>query len=152
MQKIKVFLFLILIFLCGCQNNELKKEDFIEIGKFNGYILEEDMTNYDKYSYIKDVYYAVNREDAYEIQFLELESDDYAKRFFDYNKNDLATNQTSECYVKQKSNSNYSLYHLENDYSYMLVLRSKNNIIYIKAPIEYINEIEEFLHELNLEY
>ena len=152
MKKIKVLFFLSLIFLCGCQNTELTKENFIEVGEFNGYILEEDMTNYDKYSYIKDVYYAVNREDAYEIQFLELESDDYAKRFFDYNKNDLATNQTSECYVKQKSNSNYSLYHLENDYSYMLVLRSKNNIIYIKAPIEYINEIEEFLHELNLEY
>ena len=44
------------------------------------------------------------------------------------------------------------MFHAENEETYYLVIRSKENIIYISAPINFINEIEEFLDDLDLEY
>ena len=102
--------------------------------------------------HIKDVYYAFNREGMYLIQFIELENDDYAKRFFDLNKEDFVKLKTSNSYTKTMNTSNYNLYHLETDDSYKLIIRGKNNVIYIDAPIDYINEIEEFLNELDIDY
>ena len=34
----------------------------------------------------------------------------------------------------------------------MLIIRDMNNILYLNAPIEYFDEIEEFLNALNLVY
>ncbi len=50
------------------------------------------------------------------------------------------------------NSSSYNLYHLETDDSYKLLIRKDENIIYIDAPIDYINEIEEFLSELDVDY
>ncbi len=145
------FLFLIIL-LVSCKRTSLIKNDFIEIAKFNGYIVEENNYGYEKYSYIKDVFYAINREYAYNIQFIEIEDSDYAKRFFEINKNVLSSNIDSNTYVKRKNKSDYNLLHIETDSDYMLVIRDDKVIIYIEAPIEYLNEIEEFLEELGLEY
>jgi len=150
MKRIVIVLFLLL--MVGCAKNDVTLNDFIEIGTFNGYIIEENKKGYENYDYINTIYYAINRENAYDIQFLELKNDDYAKRFFETNKEEISKLRGNNTYVKTISLSNYSLYHLENDTSYMLVLRSKNNIIYIDASIGYIKEIEEFLEELDIDY
>ena len=148
--------FVLLIILCliliGCSKLEITLNEFIEVATFNGYIIREDKTGYESYSQVKSVNYAINRENAYYIQFLELETDDYAHKFSLYNVDEMNKNITSNDYKKTKSSSSYELYHAENDTTYYLIIRSKTNIIYIEAPINYINEIEEFLSELNLEY
>ena len=144
-----------MFFMCilsGCKKNEFTKEDFISVANDNAYIVEKNKTGYEKYNYVKDVYYAVNRENAYDIQFLELESDEYAKKFYELNKNNLLNYVDSDTYIKNIKRSNYSCYHIENDDIYMLVIRSKNNIIYLEAPISYILEIEEFLKELSIDF
>ena len=151
MRKWILFLILI-IFIVGCTSKEIQVSEFINIAKDDGYIVKEDKTNYETFKYVKDVFYAINRENAYDIQFLELESDEYAQKFFLLNKEDLSKNITSNSYVKTKENSSYGLLHIETDSEYLLVIRSKNNIIYINADINYINEIEEFLSDLGLEY
>ena len=143
---------LIIILTVGCKKNEIDKQSFLEIASFNGYIIEENMDEYKSYSYIKDVYYLINREGMYFIQFIELENDDYAKRFFEFNKEDFVKLKDGNTYTKSMNLSNYNLYHLETDSSYKLIIRSKNNVIYIDAPIDYINEIEEFLGELDIDY
>ena len=127
-------------------------DEFISKAEDNGYILKQDKKNYVAYNEITNVYYAINRIDAYDIQFLELSSEEYAHKFFEYNKNDVNNYINSNDYVKTKSNNNYELYHAENTSTYYLVIRSGANIIYIIAPIGYINEIEEFLDDLYLEY
>ena len=148
-----MFIILILLLMTfGCSKNVLTKDAFIEIGSFNGYIIEENKKGYENYAYIKDIYYAINREDAYDIQFLELENDDYAKRFFDINKTDLMKEVDSNTYIRYKNMTNYAVYHIENDTKYMLVIRSNNNILYVTAPIDYINEIEDFLRELDIDF
>lgn len=152
MKKIKWLLLILVFILTGCKKNSFVLDDFIDIAKYNGYIIEENKTGYETYSYIIDVYYAVNRENAYDIQFLKLNSVDYAKNFFLLNVNDVKDNLTNQDYIKSKSLTNYELYHAENESTYYLVARSKENIIYIKAPINYINEIEEFLEDLEIEY
>ena len=152
-MKLKKIIYILILFLVvGCTTNEVTKEEFLDIADFNGYVLSDNMEEYKGYDYIKSVYYAINREGMYFIQFLELENDDYAKRFFDYNKEDFVKLKTKDSYTKSMNSTNYNLYHLENDSSYKLIIRSKNNVIYIDAPIDYINEIEEFLSELDIEY
>ncbi len=66
----KIFLFIIILFIVGCAKNELDKQSFINIADFNGYIIDNDMEKYKGYNYIKDVYYAFNREGMYFIQFI----------------------------------------------------------------------------------
>ena len=153
MKKIKIFcLILFILIVTGCKKNSFTKEEFIDKAKFNGYLIEENMTGYDNYPYIKDIYYAVNRENVYDIQFLILENDDYAKKFFLANANDIKENITKNDYVKSNSLTNYEYYHAENEQKYYIVIRSKENIIYISAPINYINQIEEFLTDLDIDF
>ena len=151
MKKIFI-LFIILFLLVGCTKQEVSLSEFTEVATFNGYIINTDMGDYIKYNYINDVIYAINRENAYYIQFIEINNDDYAKKFFLINKEEIEKYKTSNSYVKSYTKTNSDLCHLENDNDYMLVMRLKNNIIYIDAPIDYINEIEEFLSELNINY
>lgn len=140
------------IVIVGCTRNEFKVEDFLDKADFNGYIVNKDNEKYKNYSYINDVYYAFNREAEYFIQLLVLENDDYARKFFFLNQEEIAKLKDKNSYVKTKNDEDYNLYHLETDSNYRLVIRIKKNVIYIDAPINYINEIEEFLKELNIEY
>ncbi len=148
----KILLVIIIFLMIGCKKNSVTLDEFIKVGTDNGYILHEDKDGYEEHNYINEIYYAINRSNAYDIQFLELIDDNYAKRFFSLNALEIKDKITGKDYLKVKSLSNYELCHAENDTKYYLVLRSKNNIIYIDAPIEYINEIEEFLTDLDLEY
>lgn len=152
MKKIKYLLILVLLLCVGCKKNSVTLSEFIEKAHNNGYIVESNKTGYEEHNYIKNIYYAINRENAYDIQFLELENEDYAKQFFLINANEIKSKITDKDYLKSKSFTSFELYHAENDESYFLVIRSNNNIIYIDAPIDYINEIEEFLEDLDLEY
>lgn len=152
MKKIKYLLFVFVLLLTACKKNSFTLNDFIDTATYNGYIIEENKTGYESYPSVLKVYYAVNRENAYDIQFLELDNVDYAKNFFALNANEIKESITSNDYIKSKSLSTYELYHAENDSTYYLVIRSNKNIIYIKAPINYINEIEEFLEDLSVDY
>ena len=151
MKKI-IIIVLSLILLTSCTKTEISSSEFVEVATFNGYIITSSMDGYEKYDYINNVIYAINRENAYFIQFIEINNDDYAKKFFDINKQEIEKNKTNNSYVKKINKSDYGLYHIENDDDYQLVMRIRNNIIYIDAPINYINEIEEFLNELNIDY
>lgn len=152
MKKLKYILVILILFLTACKKNSVTLDEFIDIAKFNGYIIEENKTGYEEYPDILDVYYAVNRDNAYDIQFLKLNSDSYAKKFFLLNVETIREKIDKNSYIKSNSLSNYEFYHAENENTYYLVVRSKEKIIYISAPINYINEIEEFLEELDIEY
>ena len=152
MKKIKYLLLIFILLLTGCKIGSFTKNDFITKAKDNGYIIEENKPGYEDEDYINNIYYAINRENAYDIQFLELKNDNYAKEFFLLNANEIKNNITDKDYLKSKSFTNYELYHAENDTNYLIVIRSNNNIIYIDAPIGYINEIEDFLEDLQIDY
>ena len=152
MKKLRYLLLIFLFVLVSCKKNSFDLNYFIDKAKFNGYIIEENKTGYETYEYINDIYYAVNRSNAYDIQFLNLSSIDYAKKFFLVNVDDIRENITDKDYVKSNSLSSYEYYHAENESTYYIVIRSNENIIYIKAPIGYINEIEEFLTDLDIDY
>ena len=152
MKKIKYILIILVLLLAGCKKNSVNLTEFIETARYNGYIIEENNTGYETYSNIIDVYYAVNRENAYDIQFLELNDLAYAKKFFLLNVDEIKENIDNNSYVKSNTLSNYEFYHAENESTYYLVIRSDKNIIYISAPINYINEIEEFLEELDIDF
>ncbi len=153
MHNIKyILLIVIALLMVGCKKNSFVLSEFIEKAKDNAYLIENNKDGYEEYEYIKNVYYAVNRENAYDIQFLELENDDVAKQFFLLNATEIKKEITNKDYVKSNSYTSYEFYHAENDTKYYIVIRSKNNIIYIDAPINYINEIEEFLSDLDIDF
>ena len=74
MKKVKYLLLILLFILVGCKKNSVTLEEFIDIGTYNGYIIEKNKTGYEEYPDILDIYYAVNRENAYDIQFLKLKN------------------------------------------------------------------------------
>ena len=148
----KIFVILMLFLMVGCSKNSFTTEEFLDKADFNGYIISENNEEYKNYNYIKNVYYAFNREVGYFIQLLVLENNDYATKFFLLNQEEMAKMKDQNSYVKTKKANNYNVYHLETDEKYKLVIQSENKIIYIDAPINYINEREEFLNELNLDY
>ena len=152
MKKIWYALIVFVLLLAGCKKNSVTLNEFIEQAKFNGYLIEENNTGYETYQYIEKVYYAVNREYAYDIQFLELSDVDYAKKFFNLNAEEIKEKITNKDYVKNINFSNYEVYHAENDNTYYLIIRSDKNVIYVTAPINYINEIEDFLKELDIDF
>lgn len=145
-------LILLCLFLVGCSNKAITVNEFLDAATFNGYVTKESKEGYESYSQITRVNYAINRENAYVIQFLELNDEEYAHKFFLLNRDEIRMNVNSYDYEKSKSTSNYELYHAETISEYFLVIRSNKNIIYVNAPIGYINEIEEFLSDLSLEY
>ena len=152
MKKLKYLLIVFILLLTACKNNSFDKKLFIDKAKFNGYLIENNKTGYESYTSVLDVYYAVNRENAYDIQFLELKDIDYAKKFFLLNVDEIKKELTSKDYVKSNTTSTYEYFHGENDEKYYIVIRSNANIIYISAPIDYILEIEEFLTDLDIEF
>lgn len=152
MKKIKYLLLIVFVLLVGCSKNDITLDEFIEKATFNGYILRNDKSGYESYEKVLSVNYAINREEVYDIQFLELKDEEYAHKFFLLNKDEIKEEITGSDYVKTKSSSSYELYHAENSVKYYLVIRAKSNIIYIDAPIGYMNEIEELLTELDLDF
>ena len=96
----KILILLSLFLLIGCTKSEINQSDFVETATFNGYVITSSMNGYEKYNYIKNIVYAINREDAYYIQFIEIDSSDYAKRFFDVNKIEIEKYKKSNSYVK----------------------------------------------------
>ena len=152
MKKVKYILIIFILLLTACKKNSVTSDEFIDVAKFNGYIIKETMNGYENYPNITNIYYAVNRDYAYEIQYLKTNDTDYAKKFFLLNVSEVQKEIDNESYVKSNSLSNYEFYHAENESTYYLVARSKENIIYITAPINYINEIEEFLEELDIDF
>ena len=152
MKKKMIVLLLVLFMITGCKGNVLTKDIFLEKARDNAYIIQNTMSGYEQYEYIEDIYYAVNVSNAYDIQFIILRDDDYAKRFYEVNKQELMSLADGNTYTKYINTPSHSTYHLENDSKYMLVIRYKNNVLYIDAPISYINEIEEFLNEMDLDY
>ncbi len=152
MKKIKYLLIIFIFILVGCKKYSFDLDKFIDKAKFDGYLIKNDKTGYEEYTSILEVYYAINRENTYDIQFLKLNSIDYAKKFFLLNVEDIRNNITDKDYIKSDTSSTYEYYHAENDELYFIVMRSNENIIYVKAPIIYINEIEEFLSDLELDF
>lgn len=152
MKKTKYILIIFILLLTACAKSSFDLNKFIDKAQYNGYLIEENKTGYETYTNIVDVYYAVNRENAYDIQFLKLNNVNYAKNFFLLNVDEIKKDLTNKDYVKSDTSSNYEYYHAENESKYYLVARSDTNIIYISAPIGYINEIEEFLHDLEIDF
>lgn len=152
MRKKKLILLIFCFWLIGCSTYKITVDDFLEKATFNGYIIKNSKAGYEAYDSIKSVHYAINRENAYNVQFLELNSEDYAKRLFKTNVDEVKKDISGDDYQKSKSSISYDLYHAETKLMYKLVIRINNNLIYIDAPIMYINEIEEFLDDLHLEY
>lgn len=152
MKKKIIVIFLFLFILTACGKKEITKENFVDIASFNGYIIENSKSGYEKYHYIKDIYYAINRDNVYFVQLLELENEEYAKKYYDINKQEIIKEENDLSYVKARNKQDYSFYHMENESNYMLVIQSSNKVLYVSAPISYINEIEEFLDEMDLDY
>lgn len=150
-MKKYVLLIILVLLITGCKENTFSKELFLEKATNNAYIIQNNKRGYENYDYILDIYYAISVDNSYDIQFLILKDENYAKRFYETNKQELMALVDNNTYVKNYNETSYNVYHIENNSKYMIVIRYKNNIIYIDAPIDNINEIEEFLNEMDLE-
>lgn len=148
----KILIILIIILITGCSNYHLTIDEFRNISLNEGYYLDNQNIEYKNYDYVKDVCYAYDREKDYLVEFINLENNDYAYRFYLTNYEDFQDEVTTDSYLKIKNNDNYNLFHLENKKYYMLLIRMDNNIVYVNTEIEFKNDIENLLNKLNINY
>ena len=145
----KCLIIIIIFCLSGCVNYHLNIDEFRRVSLTEGYYLDNENREYKNYDY---VCYAYNREKDYLIEFINLENNDYAYRFFLTNKDAFSEEITRYVYLKEQNNRDYNLYHVETEKYYMLIIRMDNNIIYVNTDIEYKNDIENFLFNLKINY
>ena len=148
----KSLIIIIILCLSGCVNYHLNIEEFRRVSLNEGYYLDNENREYQSYDYVKDVCYAYNREKDYLVEFINLENNDYAYRFFLTNKEAFSEEITRYVYLKEQNNMDYNLYHIETDKYYMLIIRMDDNVIYVNTDIEYKNDIEDLLLNLKINY
>ena len=109
----KILLILLVIFITGCTNYHLTIDDFRSISLNEGYYLDNENKEYQSYNYVKDLCYAYNREKDYLVEYINLENNDYAYRFFLTNKEAFIEEITEYVYLKEQNSMDYNLYHIE---------------------------------------
>ena len=148
----KILIIITILLITGCTNYHLTIEEFRNVSLDEGYFLDNENKEYQNYAYVKDVSYAYHREKDYLIEFIKLENNDYAYKFFLTNKEAFVNDTPEYKYIKYQNTNDYNLYHIETDRYYMLLIRMDNNMIYINTDIEFKQDIEKFLNKLNINF
>ena len=144
MKKIILLVVLISVLVVGCSVSKQKitTTQFIEFAAENEYEIL-DKTKALKDPKIKKVILAKKNNEC-QIEFYKLKSITDAIYMFNDNKNIFKTNNNKTSTYTYTNLSNYSLYSLTNESYYMYLCRVDDTLLYVKAPLEYKEEIEEF--------
>ncbi len=151
MKKLKVILLLILvIFLSACSFDKkaIDSSEFKEIMRDNSYYVVNSKDQFSEYDYILNSYIAIDSQQNYQIEFYELEDEENAIAFYDYNKDIFEGYKISTSIYTDVSFSNNSKYTLTTDDSYRVLSRVDNTVIYISVDKKYKDEVKSILKEL----
>ncbi len=137
--------------LTGCgSKNAVNTVDFEAAASQRGFIIEDGSKFFGAYDYIKQATLVAPEDQAYQIEFYELNDSAFAKSFFESNKNRFIMMKGGEAEETNDSGSNYDIYKLENYGRFMMVERIDNTVIYVNSTdSSYKQAIEDFLSDIN---
>ena len=120
----------------------LTAEEFKTQMEEKGYIVEDATYQSTSDDHIDQIYEATSQDNGYKIEFYVFENIEYAKMFYDVNK-DAFEDTISSGYLK-----NYSKYSLSSNNKYKVLSRVENTVIYVNENIAYTDAIKNLLNEI----
>ena len=143
----------VLFTLSGCLNINLNKtsitaSDFKTKMEEKGYTIKDATSQFSDYSYVKQVYLAIDSSMTYQIEFYELETNDDAVSFYNRNKQDFENKKGTGSVETTVDFGNHSKYTLAGSDTYNVVSRIDNTAIYISVSKDLKSTIDKELKEL----
>lgn len=148
-KKIVLFsvIFSLLLILTGCGNKKaITPQEFVSIAQANNYNVSDATNQFSGYGQVREVKIASNYD--YQIEFYVLNSESDAKSMYEYNKSLFEAYKVSNYSESHVDLNNYSTYSLQSSGYYMFLSRIDNTLVYVKEPVEYKSNIDEFIKKL----
>ena len=158
MKKIKSvvagILCLVAVFaLTGCLNINLNKNsmtasEFKTKMENKGYTIKDATSQFYQYSYVKQVYLAIDPNMTYQIEFYELATNDDAVSFYNTNKTIFEGKKGAGSLETTIDLGNYSKYTVTTDETYNVISRINNTAGYISVSKDLKDRINSELKDL----
>lgn len=146
-MKKRLLIILLLLLLTGCKKETITSDKFISTFKEYGFIVKNNISEYEKYDYMQETYIAASKDLSYQIEFFVFVDSEYAQKFYIINKDELALN-SFQAMVNEKNGSNYHRYEIMNDSNYALISQIDNTIIYVNTSEYYQEELQDFIQDI----
>lgn len=150
MRKFKIIGLLVLVLgLCACSKREAIDED-----EFQKIMAEENFTvvnveeQFEEFGYFEEAYVALEKDGNYQLEFYELENEDYTISFYNHNKElfeESKSGTVSETYINL---ANYNKYTLTVGDYYKVISRIDDTVIYLNVDKQYKDEVNNILEKL----
>ena len=136
------------IFLFAPNKVALTSNDFKTRLEEKNYIVEDATYQSTDDDNINEMYIATSEDGAYKLEFYILENADYAKMFYNVNKEASEKAKGSSYSQSNISLKNYSKYSLSSNNKYKVISRVDNTVIYANVDDEYKEVIKDLLKEI----
>lgn len=130
------------------EKESITASEFYEYATKKGYSVYDVNKQFSEYDYIKQVYVAAGKDLKYQIEFYEIQDDEYATKFYNYNKSIFESSKGNSSAETNVGMKNYSKYTLSTNGKYMVVSRINNTVIYVEVDDNYKDTIKSILKEL----
>lgn len=121
-------------------------EEFKDIFKEKGYIVEDVKKQMEQYSYVEKAYIAAK--DDHQIEFYVLSNDEYAIGFYNTNKSIFENSKGNTSAASTIGINNYSKYSLTTNNKYKCVSRVDNTVLYVDVNTDVKNEVKDIIKEI----
>ena len=128
--------------------SSITSSKFEEIMKENNYNLGDATEQYNNNDGLKKVTVAVSPSTLYQIDFFELETDDFAKSIYQTNRDRYEKRLTNNNISSEDNGNNWSIYILEKDTYFFYVARIDKTVLIIDSENIYKNEFIDILKKL----
>lgn len=151
MKKFKVLVLLISVMLltaCGTKRVAIDEDKFIKIMTDEGFNIVNVEEQFEVYGYFEEAYVALESNNNYQIEFYELEDDNYAQSFYETNKEIFEASKTGTSLYTDVNLNNTSKYTLTTEDEYKVISRVEETVIYLSVDKEYKEEVTDILKKL----
>jgi len=149
MKKILMLVGLI-VFLTACSSKKeaIDEDQFIRIMNDEGFSIKNVESQFEQYGYFEEAYLAIDSNNNYQIEFYELEEENYALNFYNNNKSKFE-NEKSSTYVDSNIDLiNTNKYTLTTNNEYKVISRIDDTVIYLDVDKKYKKEVNDILKKL----
>lgn len=151
MKKLKVLVLMILIILlsaCGSKKEVIDEDQFISIMTNKGFNIVNVENQFEKYGYFEEAFVALDKNGNYQIEFYELEDDNYALSFYNNNKSIFESSKADSSMYTSVDFDKNNKYTLTTETEYKVISRIEDTVIYLNVDKIYKEEIIKILKEL----
>ena len=145
-----LFIFALCIFMTGCASKEERTvktlDDFWNASIHNGYIVNDNMINYEGFDYITGA--SIATQDDLKIEMVIYDNEKDAIKAQDGQIDTFKTLKGSGAVFNKEEGKNFYIYDMISNNYYTVSARVENTLVFSRAPVENKEKIETILKEL----